>query len=147
MPFMETCRMEERIAMFRAYNTGAFSVAELTRRFGVSRETFYVWKRRRASGDERWFEDRSRAPGTCPQATGQSEIAAIIAEIRTLLHGFSRRMPASKRWRTLARRKSDELDAIIERTRAMKRVLGNLLRCECPTLEDCGRAISGRRAS
>ena len=42
--------MEERIAMFRAYDTGAFSVAELTRRFGVSRETFYVWKRRRASG-------------------------------------------------------------------------------------------------
>ncbi len=71
--------MEERVAMFQAYDTGACSVAELTRRFGVSRETFYVWKRRRASGDERWFEDRSRAPGTCPQATGQSEIAAIIA--------------------------------------------------------------------
>ena len=70
-----------------------------------------------------------------------------IAEIRTLLHGFSRRTPASKRWRSLARRKSEELDAIIERTQAMKRVLKNLLRCECPTLEDCGRAISGRSAS
>jgi len=40
MPFMETCRMEERIALLRAYDTGAFSVAALTRRFGVSRETF-----------------------------------------------------------------------------------------------------------
>ncbi len=40
MPFMETCRMEERIALLRAYDTDAFSAAALTRRFGVSRETF-----------------------------------------------------------------------------------------------------------
>ncbi len=39
----ETCMMEERIAMFREYNSGAFGVTELSARYGVSRETFYLW--------------------------------------------------------------------------------------------------------
>jgi len=34
MPFKETCWMEERIAMFREYDTGAFSVGELVRPAG-----------------------------------------------------------------------------------------------------------------
>src|SRR6185503_8396987 len=76
MPFKETCPMEERIAMLRDYDTGAFTVSELVARYGVSRETFYVWKRRRERGEERWFEARSRAPGRCPHATGKRQIAA-----------------------------------------------------------------------
>jgi transposase InsO family protein len=79
MPFKETCPVEERIAMFRDYDTGAFTVAELSRRHGVSRETFYVWKRRRESGDPRWFEERSRVPAHCPHATLEAHIAAIVA--------------------------------------------------------------------
>jgi transposase-like protein len=47
MPFKETCPVEERIALLREYETGVFTVSELCRRFGISRETFYVWKRRR----------------------------------------------------------------------------------------------------
>jgi transposase-like protein len=54
MPFREFSGMEQRIAMLRAYATGAFTVSELSERFGISRETFYVWKRRRAAGLERW---------------------------------------------------------------------------------------------
>jgi transposase InsO family protein len=79
MPFKETCRLEERIAMFRDYDTGAFTVGELVARYGVSRETFYVWRRRRESGDECWFEERSRAPGRCPHATSAAQVAAIVA--------------------------------------------------------------------
>jgi transposase InsO family protein len=79
MPFKETCRLEERIAMFRDYDTGAFTVGELAARYGVSRETLYVWKRRRESGDERWFLERSRAPGRCPHATSAAQVAAIVA--------------------------------------------------------------------
>jgi hypothetical protein len=41
MPFKETCPVEERIALFREYETGVFTVS------GISRETFYVRKRRR----------------------------------------------------------------------------------------------------
>ncbi len=71
--------MEERIALLRGYETGAFTVAELCRHYRISRETFYVWKRRRESGDARWFEERSRAPARCPHTTATDAIAAIVA--------------------------------------------------------------------
>lgn len=79
MPFKESCRVEERIALLRAYESGAFTVAELAANYGVSRETVYQWKRRREAGDARWFEERSRAPGHCPHATPPDVIAAIVA--------------------------------------------------------------------
>ena len=82
MPFKETCALEERIAMFRDYDTGAFSVSQLAARHGVSRDTFYVWQRRRASGDVRWFEERSRAPTSRPHATSVDATYAIIAARR-----------------------------------------------------------------
>ena len=43
MPFRESSPVEERIGLFREYETGAFSVTELCARHGISRETFYVW--------------------------------------------------------------------------------------------------------
>lgn len=81
MPFRECKRMEERIALMRAYDSGVFTVQELADRFGVSRETFYVWRGRRDSGEERWFEDRSRAPNRCPHST-PPEIAAKVLAVR-----------------------------------------------------------------
>lgn len=71
--------MEERIAMFRDWDSGAFTVSELAQRYGVSRETFYVWKRRREGGEERWFEERSRAPKYCPHATSADQVREIVA--------------------------------------------------------------------
>lgn len=80
MPFRESSPVEERIALFREHDSGAFTVAELCRRrYGISRETFYVWKRRRESGEECWFEELSRAPGCCPHATSAATAEAIIA--------------------------------------------------------------------
>ena len=79
MPFQETSVMAARISVLKDYDTGVFTVSELARRYGVSRETIYVWKRRRADGDLRWFEDHSHAPGTCPHATPAEQAAAIIA--------------------------------------------------------------------
>jgi MerR family transcriptional regulator, redox-sensitive transcriptional activator SoxR len=64
-----------------------------------------------------------------------------IAEMRTLLHGFTRRTAPSARWRTLAKRKLDELEEGIARARAMQRVLQRIRRCACPTLDDCGRLM------
>lgn len=73
--------MEERLAMLREYDTGLVSVAELARRYGVSRETVYVWKARRAHGDPRWFEARSRAPHRRPH-TMPDAIAAVLLATR-----------------------------------------------------------------
>jgi hypothetical protein len=36
MPFRETGVVEERIAMFREFDAGCFSVSEVTARYGVS---------------------------------------------------------------------------------------------------------------
>jgi transposase-like protein len=61
MPFRETSPVAERIALMREFKTGVFTVSELCRRHGISRETFYVWQRRWAGGAARWFEDRYSA--------------------------------------------------------------------------------------
>jgi transposase InsO family protein len=86
MPFKETCAVEERIAMLRDFDTGAFSVAEVARRHSVSRETFYVWKGRRDAGGARWFDDRSCAPGTLPHATTDAQAVRIVETRRRFPH-------------------------------------------------------------
>lgn len=79
MAFRERTAVEERIGMFKDFDTGAFSAADVAARYGISRETFYVWKRRRDGGDDRWYEEISRAPDICPHATGDKARAAILA--------------------------------------------------------------------
>ena len=64
-----------------------------------------------------------------------------VAEIKRLLGGFARRTPPGVRWRALAERKLEELDRRIAEAERMKRVLDAVVRCECPTFEDCSRAL------
>lgn len=79
MPFRESRPVEERIAMFRALDSGLFDASELAESYGISRTTFYEWKRRRDAGDERWYEEKSRAPLACPHATAAAVVEAIVA--------------------------------------------------------------------
>lgn len=81
MPFVETCRMEERVRMLSEFDSGNWSVSELCGRYGVSRETFYVWARRRAAGEADWFADRSHAPRTIPHRTAEA-IAGEVVRMR-----------------------------------------------------------------
>jgi MerR family redox-sensitive transcriptional activator SoxR len=60
-----------------------------------------------------------------------------VSEIRTLLRGFSRQVAPSARWKALATEKLGEIDAVIARAEAMKRVLLEGLDCDCLRLEDC----------
>jgi DNA-binding transcriptional MerR regulator len=64
-----------------------------------------------------------------------------VSEIQALLRGFGRRTPPGPRWRALARRKALELDARAAEVQRMKRVLAAVARCECPTFEECARAL------
>ncbi len=65
-----------------------------------------------------------------------------VSEIRTLFNGFTAETPASARWEALARQKLVEVNALIRRAQAMKRVLEEeLLRCACLTLDECARYI------
>ena len=60
-----------------------------------------------------------------------------VAEMQTLLNGFSPDTPPAERWQQLAHEKLRELDALIERTQKMKRILETGLNCGCLRLEDC----------
>jgi MerR family redox-sensitive transcriptional activator SoxR len=64
-----------------------------------------------------------------------------IEEIRHLLHGFGKGIPAFRRWQILARRKITEMDDLIARAKKMKRLLEKADRCKCLDLEDCGKAF------
>lgn len=81
MPFKETCPVEERIALFLDYETGVFTVSALCQRYSISRETFYVWKRRRDSGVPQWWEEKSHAAASCPHRTAEA-VAAAVTGIR-----------------------------------------------------------------
>jgi MerR family redox-sensitive transcriptional activator SoxR len=65
------------------------------------------------------------------------EAGFTIEEIHTLLSGFPEEMPASARWSELAKRKLPEVDARIERLRAVRAVLEESLSCGCLTLDAC----------
>jgi MerR family redox-sensitive transcriptional activator SoxR len=60
-----------------------------------------------------------------------------IAEIRTLLHGFTAETSPSERWHELASKKLPEVEALIRRAFGMKHLLERGLRCDCLRLEDC----------
>lgn len=86
MPFRETRPVEERIALMREFATGAFTASELCRRYGISRDRFYVWKARWQSGEVRWFEDLSHAAGACPHATAADIVERVVATRRQFPH-------------------------------------------------------------
>jgi DNA-binding transcriptional MerR regulator len=67
-----------------------------------------------------------------------------IRETKRLLGGLGGRRPAAEAWQRLTRDKLDEIDGRIERLEQMKHVLTVLRSCDCPTLDDCGRALRER---
>jgi MerR family redox-sensitive transcriptional activator SoxR len=64
-----------------------------------------------------------------------------IAEIQTLLHDFPEDALPSDRWQVMAQQKLDELDERLQTIQMMKEILGQILHCQCETLEDCGAGI------
>ena len=60
-----------------------------------------------------------------------------VAEIRTLFHGFGADVPPATRWRELASRKLEELDALVARAERMRTALKTAMRCGCLRIEDC----------
>lgn len=76
-----------------------------------------------------------------------------LDEIKTLFQGFGAETPLSARWRTLARKKLQELDVLADRMRRMRRALELGLKCGCIRIEDCTlspadvQATPGKRAN
>ncbi len=59
-----------------------------------------------------------------------------LAQIRTLLDGLSAQEAPSRQWRALAQDKLADVDALIVRAQAMRRLLEDGLACQCLSLED-----------
>ena len=62
--------MEERLEFAAAYAKGDESMAELCRRYGISRKTGYKWLERYRRFGKAGLEDRSRAAHRHPSAAG-----------------------------------------------------------------------------
>jgi len=69
------------------------------------------------------------------------QMGFTIAEIKTLLHGFAPETPAAARWHALAEHKLPEVEALIARAHAMKRLIEESLRCGCLSLEECALSL------
>ena len=92
----------------------------------------------RVSGRRRYADDV--LPRLALIAAAQ-QMGFTVAEIGTLLHGFSPDTPASARWRVLATQKVPEVEALIIRAQGMKRLLEDALTCGCLTLDACARTL------
>lgn len=87
----------------------------------------------RVSG-RRVFDDRALAQLSVVQLA--KDAGFRLAEIRQLVNEFGQ-----NRWRRLAERKLLEVEASTRRLAVMAGLLTKLLRCRCPDIEFCGRAL------
>lgn len=81
MPWRETCVMEERMAFVVEWQRGEATMAELCRRFGVSRKTGYERIERFTAEGVDGLKDRSRAPRHHPNAV-PDEVVSAVADLR-----------------------------------------------------------------
>jgi hypothetical protein len=68
-----------------------------------------------------------------------------VRETRTFLNGFPIGATPAARWRTMAKQKLIELDALMGRVADMKLLLEASFQCECRRLEDCERWIAAKK--
>jgi MerR family redox-sensitive transcriptional activator SoxR len=70
------------------------------------------------------------------------EAGFTIAEIKRLTAGFKPGTLPAARWRELATRKLEEIDAIVARAERMRAVLRVALDCGCFRLDDCSALLA-----
>jgi MerR family redox-sensitive transcriptional activator SoxR len=70
------------------------------------------------------------------------EIGFTLDEIRLLLHDFPENTSASVRWSKLARAKIAQMEQMIVKARAVKKMLESVMECKCQKLEDCARGLA-----
>lgn len=81
MPWKETSKLEQRKELIKRCLAGEESVAELSRQYGVSRQSVYNWLQRWEQEGEAGLEERSRAPHRQARAIDEA-IAEQILDVR-----------------------------------------------------------------
>jgi MerR family redox-sensitive transcriptional activator SoxR len=68
-----------------------------------------------------------------------------ISETRTFVSNYPGAGIPSTRWRAMADRKMQEMDALIERATEMKALLRSSFKCVCSTIADCESLMLARQ--
>jgi len=79
MPWKETHVMDARRRFVTSRERSGLSLAELCRRFGISRKTGYKWLERWEAGGPPGLADRSSRPHTCAHAIPAPLVEAVVA--------------------------------------------------------------------
>lgn len=82
MPWEERSTVEQRIRFLLAYESGTYQMAELCRRYGISRQCGYKWVGRYEQEGLEGLYDRSRAPECSPQQVKSDVVEAMLCERR-----------------------------------------------------------------
>jgi MerR family redox-sensitive transcriptional activator SoxR len=120
-------------------------IGEVARRSGLPASTLRYYERAgllpppARSSKRRVYEPRVMGRLRIIQLA--REVGFTIAETRTFLSNYPAAAIPSVRWRKLADRKIQEIDALIVRVTQMKAVLRSSFQCGCSTIEDCERLI------
>jgi transposase InsO family protein len=79
MAWKTTTPMDERIDLISDYHCGGWSIAELARRYTISRKTVYKWIERYAEESVDGLKERSRAPHVQAGAVSEEMVDEILA--------------------------------------------------------------------
>jgi transposase InsO family protein len=114
MPWKESSPVDQKTQFISEYLRHTISVAELCRRYGVSRKTGYKWIDRYETDGPSGLDDRSRRPITSPFSMPQSVADAIIAARRHHPHWGSKKLlrilaDEHPDWRLPSRRAASDL--------------------------------------
>ena len=82
MPWSETSTMDQKRLFIKDYHRGAFSRAELCRRYEISRPTGDKWVDRFEAAGTPGVEERSRRPHGCSHETAIEVTEAILERRR-----------------------------------------------------------------
>ena len=81
MPWLETNPMDERVRFIVELDEGLYSVAELSERYGVSRQCGDKWRRRYLAEGFAGLAAKSHAPHNCPHKIS-AKVAKALIELR-----------------------------------------------------------------
>jgi transposase InsO family protein len=91
-----------RLKVLQHAGDGERQVAHTCRHFGISRPTFYKWKKRFQAGDAAGLCDRPRAPHRSPRATAQEVVSKILYLRQTYHFGAGRIADYLKRFHEIS---------------------------------------------
>jgi MerR family transcriptional regulator, redox-sensitive transcriptional activator SoxR len=121
------------------------TIGEVARRVGLRTSALRYYESvgllpapHRVNGRHRYDESVLRTLAVIQIA---QQAGFTVAEIRTLLHEFPANTAPSVRWQSLATKKLDEVNALIERAMMVKMLLEQALRCGCVDLEACAALL------